>query len=275
MSAPQKTILTALAEASPETDFKHLDCFVLLSTQRTGSTLVCKDLESTGAFGVPGEHLLWLTRMFNKRGAVPTMDEFLSRGRSGSGNMFAINIMANQLIYLGAWLASPEEALPLINTPRGSRKLAISALQKLSPLFGATYLVSLKRDDIFATTFSRLKARATQDYHRADSGPDTGPKDSPSLEFSTFEILQEMTSIERSYIMNADALELATVGHMAISYDDAAENFPDYLKPVMQHCNLDPALSSRAKRSLKKVVSGTELKDQKDSFLSRIGFLTE
>jgi len=45
-----------LLKEIPEFSFKEENALVILSTQRSGSTMLCKDIESLKVLGTPDEH---------------------------------------------------------------------------------------------------------------------------------------------------------------------------------------------------------------------------
>ncbi|UIP27211.1 Stf0 family sulfotransferase [Photobacterium sp. TLY01] len=124
--------------------------FIILSTQRSGSTLLCKDLASTQCMGNPDEHLLdYLDgRDFNK-------DEFYNRCHDKSGN-FGLKLMANYL----------DEAMLMLSKGLGFEGTNLNDyLLFLNKTYDKVVLIYLTRDDYFEQALSRITAKKTNTWH--------------------------------------------------------------------------------------------------------------
>jgi LPS sulfotransferase NodH len=68
---------------------------VILSTQRSGSTLVCDDFAGTGKLGIPTEHFLKFDN--NEKRNLNYIQTYLAKNATTNNGVEAVKIMANQL----------------------------------------------------------------------------------------------------------------------------------------------------------------------------------
>ncbi len=156
--------------------------YVLCGTPRTGSTLLCTLLESTGVAGRPQSYFrnadvdTWATTWGIPRtsnGSFTFADYLrgaITAGRSDNG-VFAARIM---------W-GTMEEVI------RNLRDLyadhASSERDLLTRAFGPTRFIYLRRRDVVAQAVSRARAEQTNVWHIIDDVPSVQPAQAPRYDF--------------------------------------------------------------------------------------------
>lgn len=154
--------------------------YLICGTPRTGSTLLCELLGSTGVAGVPESYFRppdeqsWADRWRLQRNADGAVDfrEFVlaavAAGTTGNG-VFGARIMWGTMDELVARLAAAEP------------DIAGSDLARLTRAFGHTRFVHLRREDTVAQAVSWARAEQTHSWQDGDAA---------SPEHPTFDFLQ-------------------------------------------------------------------------------------
>ncbi len=139
--------------------------YVLCGTPRTGSTLLCSLLSSTGVLGRPESYfrepdeVAWAERFVlpTEGGRVRDYDAFLRAVRAAAttdNGVFAARIM---------W-GSPERIRSGLRTPRGQ-----SDLEALERAFGRLVFVHLRREDAIGQAVSWCRAEQTGFWQQGDA----------------------------------------------------------------------------------------------------------
>lgn len=157
------------------------DSYLLCATPRTGSTLLCGLLESTGVAGHPESYFRrqdkrsWANR-WNITGAEDGAFDFAdyvgaarSAGRTEDG-VFATRVMWGTL----------DEILDDLGTVHPAR--AGSGAGLLDQAFGMTRFVHLRRGDVVAQAVSWLRAEQTGQWQEIDRARLAGPAPEPRFD---------------------------------------------------------------------------------------------
>lgn len=128
---------------------------ILLSTQRSGSTMVCDDLAGAEVFGRPSEYFI---RVLEKGDEVLSED-FATVDKQGrtENNVTSVKIMANQVEKIGCAIVKA-----------GLSKKA-QPLAAFVDYFQQAFLVRIYRRDKVAQAVSRIMALETDVYHIASN----------------------------------------------------------------------------------------------------------
>jgi LPS sulfotransferase NodH len=170
-----------------------IDSYLICATPRTGSSLLCGLLDSTGVAGHPESYFRPPGEQEYARrwGIVRSPDGTFSyadyvraamaEGTTGNG-VFAARIMRGTLDELVARLG-----------PLYPDMADVSDLELLNRAFGRTRLVYLRRGDVVAQAVSLLRAEQTEVWHDT-VGPDTAgenqePVREPRFDFGRIEEL--------------------------------------------------------------------------------------
>ena len=160
----------------------HIDSYLICTTPRTGSTLLCGLMASTKVAGQPESYFrkpdeqLWAARWDIARSVDGTFEysEFvravLAAGRTDNG-VFAARIMWGTLDHLVDTLGSVYPA-PV----RGDYDL-------LNLAFGQTCFIHLHRDDVLAQAVSWHRAEQTNVWHQTDQEESKQPEQNPHFDF--------------------------------------------------------------------------------------------
>lgn len=158
------------------------NAYVLCGTPRTGSTLLCTLLESTGVAGQPQSYFrkadldMWATTWGIPRapnGGFTFADYLrgaITAGRSDNG-VFAARIM---------W-GTMEEVVSNLRTLYADH--ASSDHDLLTRAFGHTRFIYVQRRDVVAQAVSRARAEQTNVWHSTDDLPSVQPAQAPHYDF--------------------------------------------------------------------------------------------
>lgn len=136
---------------------------IILATQRSGSTLLCAELEDIGGLGHPGEHFLDAVR----EGAALSQAEIvevLERGRDGDGNV-GLKLMAD---YLPTFARVIGESPDIVTAHPASA--CARALRQITDFLGPTRFFRIDREDRLDQTLSRYLAVSSGIYFRTAEG---------------------------------------------------------------------------------------------------------
>ena len=160
----------------------HIDSYLICTTPRTGSTLLCGLMASTKVAGQPESYFrkpdeqLWADRWDIDRSSdgVFEYSEFvraaLTAGRTDNG-VFAARIMWGTLDYLVDKLGS---VYPASNG---------GDFDLLNLAFGHTGYIYLRRDDVLAQAVSWHRAEQTNVWHQTEREKPKQPEQEPSYDF--------------------------------------------------------------------------------------------
>lgn len=173
------------------------DGYIICGTPRTGSTLLCKLLASTGAAGDPHSfYRLQDVPEWAEEWNLPARDmmdelEFntayldaaISAGKGGTG-VFGLRLMRENLDELSAIL---DQIFPNIASDKA----------RFEKAFGNTLYIHLSRENKLAQAISLIKAQQTGLWHIAPDGTEierVGPPADPRYDFQRIKL--EVTELE-------------------------------------------------------------------------------
>ena len=161
---------------------RRVDSYLICSTPRTGSTLLCGLMASTNVAGKPESYFrepdeqLWADRWDVGRspdGAFEFADYVtgaLAAGRTENG-VFAARIMWGTMDHL-------VDRLGTVHPPRTGGDLDL-----LDQAFGHTAFIHLRREDVLAQAVSWCRAEQTQVWHRSVEQGAQRPERDPEFDF--------------------------------------------------------------------------------------------
>jgi trehalose 2-sulfotransferase len=185
--------------------------YIICATPRSGSTLLCALLESSGVAGRPQSYFRkqdehqWAT----KWGIVRSSDvgfEFtdylqatISAGQCENG-VFATRIM---------W-GSMEEVIDELG--KAFPDIADCRLKLLNRAFGCTQFIYLQRRNIVAQAVSRLRAEQTNIWHITSGAESVQPTQEPQYDFGQIQAfvqeINEHNNAWRDYALNFSTVRL-------------------------------------------------------------------
>jgi LPS sulfotransferase NodH len=231
--------------------------YVICTSPRSGSTLLCKMLTDTGIAGKPASLFYrpslddWMTRMEVRPGTA-TEPELLdaifqaamAKGRSANG-VFGLRQQAPSFGFLCGKLAvlHPAEA---------------TDLDRIARTFGPPLFVHLARPDKLGQAVSYLKAQQTGLWHVAADGSELErlePHRNPEYDAETIRnCIDTMTDYDRGW---NDWFEREGVDPLRISYDDLSADPVSILLSVLEHLGLDKRAADGIEPGVMKMADAT------------------
>jgi len=210
--------------------------YILCSTPRTGSTLLCSLLRNTNRAGVPESYFRsqdvearahrWHIRQSN--GSINFHDYLncvLEKGRTPNG-VFAVRIM---------WETMNE----LLANLRGAG-LSGSDLTVLKNSLGPLQFVHLQRRDVVAQAVSRLRAEQTNIWHITSKASPESKK--PNNVFYDREALQRFVGESDAHNLSWNQwFESNGVNPLRIAYEDLDQNNQAELQRVLEFIGEQPS----------------------------------
>lgn len=233
------------------------DSYLICATPRTGSTLLCGLLASTGVAGRPGSYFrqpdeqAWATqwKIINPSAGTFSYSEFVQaailEGRTSNG-VFAARIMWGTLNELARKLGEIHS------------DLAGSGLDLLNRAFGRTRFVYLRRGDIVAQAVSWLRAEQTDVWLETNRDQHKTPGREACFDFDKLYKLVQLIENHnvawrkwftfvgvRPYLVRYEELEADPVGVTRGVLDFLGLELPADREIVVQHRRLADELNAR------------------------------
>ncbi|WP_165775627.1 Stf0 family sulfotransferase [Paramylibacter kogurei] len=247
---------------------------LILATQRSGSTLLCRDIEGLGGVGVPREHLLPMVRAdrpaFNAGRKMKANNETvmeslqLGLGSENQTDVGSVKLMVSYApqVYQnisGKLIEDRAEAMQeIINWTRNQ--------------FEHVALVSIVRKSIMDQAISRSMARVTDVFHhRSPKGKqETDPYAKTKIDRALLNrnILDNLTLVRE---LQSDLLSVIKNNKsdiLNINYDTLSRNADYCQKKLYDHLvsnNITPE-NKRAKRYLRKLIDTDRSEKIKSDF---------
>lgn len=215
--------------------------YVICTSPRSGSTLLCKLLAATGVAGKPGSYFhdgslsAWLGYYDLVPDEAATEREVLSEifaaaiaeGSAGTG-MFGLRLQRHSFDFFSQKLAVLHP-----NPPSGQ--------QRFQAAFGHTAYLHLTRRDKVAQAVSYVKAEQTGLWHAAPDGSELerlSPPQAPAYAPDKIAAqVEEMTAFDRQWESWFEAERLAP---LVLTYEALSADPVGTLKRVLEHLGLNP-----------------------------------
>ena len=236
----------------------HYDSYVICTSPRSGSTLLCKLLAATGVAGKPESYFFrpsiedWLTRLDITPDAEATERQILDtvfraavrKGRDGTG-LFGLRQQGHSFEFLRSRLAVlyPDEA---------------TDARRFQQAFGTTLFIHLTRPDKIGQAVSYLKAEQTGLWHIAPDGSELErltPHREPLYDGERLRACVEtMTSYDHGW---KTWFAREGIEPFRVLYDDLSANPAETLRRVLGRLGLDPARADGVTPGVQKLADGT------------------
>jgi trehalose 2-sulfotransferase len=214
-----------------------IDSYLICGTPRTGSTLLCGLLASTGVAGYPESYFRKQGQMdYAAQWAIPRSPDggfryadyvraALAAGRTDNG-VFAARIMWETL----------EEVVGELRTisPR-SLSGSVSLLERA---FGRVRYIYLRRDDIVAQAVSLLRAEQTNVWH--DPVQATRPDPDRDAQFDFDQIHQRVLLIYQHNAAWQEWFSSAEIEPFAVLYEELAIDPAGITHSILDYLDLEP-----------------------------------
>lgn len=234
------------------------DAYVLCTSPRSGSTLLCQLLSATGVAGRPGSLFhepalaAWLAYHDLNAADFPTeraaLDAILAaaiaRGRGGT-DLFGLRLQRGSFAFLMQQLA-------LVHPGPLSDRARIEAA------FGRTLFIHLTRDDKLDQAISITRAEQTGLWHRAPDGTEIerlAPPQEPSYDAAAIRAhLDAMTEFDRDWLAWFRAEGIAP---LRVTYDALAADPAGTLATLLAALGRDPARADAVVPEVAKLADAT------------------
>jgi len=218
--------------------------FILCTSPRSGSTLLCRLLSATGVAGHPGSHFHepslepWLERFGltadpDETGVATLQRVFraaIEKGR-GSTDLFGLRLQRHSFAFFNEKLAvlHPEP---------------VNDRDRLEAAFGRTLFIHLTRQDKIGQAVSFVKAEQTGLWHRAPDGTElerlSEPQE-PRYDFGEIRACYErFLGFDRDWLAWFDREGFQP---LRITYEDLSADPQAILRLVLEQLGLDPSIS--------------------------------
>ncbi|WP_338528766.1 Stf0 family sulfotransferase [Nitratireductor thuwali] len=232
--------------------------YIICTTSRSGSTLLCKLLSQTGVAGEPNSYFhrpsvsSWASKFDLPRGASATQEEFLQavvkatreRGSAGTG-VFGLRLMRKSFDFL-------MEQLDIL-----CPGLANDA-ERFEMAFGRTLYIHLTRSDKVAQAVSLIKASQTGLWHLASDGSElerTAPPRPPS--YNAGEIARnvaELTAHDEEWVR---WFERERIDPVLVGYDVLSDDPKGTVAGILNRLGLDAAAAREISPGVAKLADET------------------
>jgi trehalose 2-sulfotransferase len=232
--------------------------YILCSTPRSGTTLLCDLLAQTGVAGCPNSFFrqkslqYWADEWALGQGADWQDEDFTAQyfaamrraGRGGTG-VFGLRLMGADLQFASNWLAQRH---PQVLTD-GDRFAAA---------FGPLRYIYLSRSDKLAEAVSYIRAEQTGLWHGRPDGstleemPPTLPMGYDATVITAR--MAELTAYDDAWPRWFEAQGIAP---LTLTYEDLAAEPKFILAMVLRHIGQDPALAANTAPRLRKLADQT------------------
>ena len=223
---------------------------LILSTQRSGSTMICSDIASTEVLGHPNEYFikpieLWHAKK-NKTELIEAINSIPLHSSSSNG-IQAIKIMSNQICSIGTILET-------IGLAKGRTNLDC-----FFNYFSDYIFVRVSRNDKVAQAVSRIMAESTGIYHHLDptksilklGRSSSRERNEAGIEYSYDLIQKNIDTIINEEKTMQNYLEIRSITPFEIIYETSVSS-RSYINEIARRLKVPP-ISIFADRSMKKV----------------------
>ena len=235
------------------------DAYVLCTSPRSGSTLLCKLLTATGCAGCPASYFHrpsiadWATSVdlpppapeADEREALAAIFRAVVVAGSGTTGVFGLRLQRHSFGYFMAKLA-------LLHPD------AADDAARFRAAFGRVLFVHLTRGDKIAQAISYVKAEQTGLWHMAPDGTELerlAPPRAPIYDAAAIRAsVATMTAYDRDW---AAWFEMAGVAPMRLTYDALSADPVDTVAQVLDRLGLDRGAAAGITPGVKKLSDGT------------------
>ena len=234
------------------------DSYIICTTPRSGSTLLCGLLKSTGVAGLPDSHFhtpsveRWLESYGLNGADFATRNDTLraiftaakSRGTGDTG-LFGLRLQRGSFDFFMQQLAL-------------CHPTATTDAARISAEFGRTLFIHLTREDKLDQAISRVKATQTGLWHRAQDGTElerlSAPQEPQYDAGAIADHMAALTALDAAWESWFNAENLTP---LRVTYDELSQDPNTGLKHVLAALGRDPSLADGIKPTVAKLADKT------------------
>lgn len=245
--------------------------YIICATPRTGSTLLCDLLASTGVSGKPDSYFMgemdpaWrvdlgMPTSGNRQDPSFCAAELAAATAAGTGGteIFGLRLMKADLAALCALI---DRVHPGLDTDR----------QRLKAAFGDVLYIHLSREDKLAQAVSMVKAEQTGLWHAAPDGREierlTPPAD-PVFDFDR--IAAKLADLESHDAAWSEWFQQQGIDPLHIGYESLSKNPADYVTQICDTLGVQAPTPGTLKPNVGKLADAVSL-DWMRQFRARAG----
>lgn len=234
--------------------------YVICTTPRSGSTMLCKLLAATKIAGNPGSHFhepslsAWLG-YYDLQGELFSSDEealeavFAAAFEVGKGetNIFGLRLQCDSFAFF-------TDQLRLLHPNFASDR------ERMKAVFGTTHFIYLKREDHLNQAISRLRAQQTGLWHLKADGSDLERKEPEHS--GGYERQKIGAYIQQAITQNEEWVRWfaeQSIMPLAVTYTELSRNPQAALSRVLAHIGLDRAAGNAVPVQTRKLSDETSL----------------
>lgn len=226
---------------------------LILGTQRSGSTLLCREVEGLGGLGVPEEHLLPLLRpprpdLYGPGDVIRALEEGIAPDLP---RVTGVKLMVSYAGPIHHYVTG-REAVDDVEALLGVIGWAQEA-------FEAVALFAIRRQPLIDQAISRARAQLTDIWHRnfADA-VDAVPAVAPALLYE--EILRELPLVLAESAALDEVISACGESVLTLDYDHLVEDRAQVLAAIGAHAQASGLLplGRQADRPLRKIIPPAE-----------------
>ncbi|MGA5688510.1 Stf0 family sulfotransferase [Cytobacillus pseudoceanisediminis] len=229
---------------------------MILSTQRSGSTMLCEDIKSLGVLGTPDEHLRLVLNQKKKTAAEQLVDFFTSNGNLNNSRFYSIKLMYNHLELLGYWISDRG-----LGTKTNKKKYREIALQFFLDKFDHVTFIYIQRKNKFEQALSYYRSAKTKLWHLRDGKK---VENNHSISYKDQKLLKniDINLFNRIYdkVCRRDRklqrlIKNQGIHYLSFKYEDIRSDYPLYLLDIGAEAGIKLNINSLEERKIKKIVS--------------------
>ncbi|MCA8899613.1 MAG: hypothetical protein KDA53_00010 [Hyphomonas sp.] len=226
---------------------------LVLASQRSGSTLLCRDIESLGGMGAPREYFLDIVGRSARNGLTEAdvLDRIARGVKPEAPGIGAVKLMVSYAPRIDSYIRGAEAVAP--------QKAVQNIIDWAQERFDRVNLIALVRGNSLEQAISRAVANMTDVWHRHEAGmkdgnPYAGAKlPTRALNLAILEALPgviRQTGVIRHIVRaNPDLCGLIKYEHLAASLEDSSAQLIAHARKV----GFEPT-ETVATRSLQKLI---------------------
>ena len=244
--------------------------YIVCTTPRSGSTMLCKMLAATGVAGAPDSHFhtpslsRWLAvygledRKFKDLPSTikGIFEAAIDRGR-GDTDIFGLRLQRGSFAFFLDQLA--------LITPG-----CLTDRERIKAVFGPTLFIHLWREDRIDQAISRLIAEQSGLWHRNTDGSELerlSPQQEPRYDKEAIERqVRDLTRLDQAWI---DWFSKNEIEPIQIAYETLARVPNETLEDILRRLNLDPGKANTVAPETAKL-AGERNRVWKKRFLDQI-----
>lgn len=207
--------------------------YLICTTPRTGSELLCEILTRTKVTGFPGEHF-YPERFpnFFQHYRVSSFEEYyriILNERTTPNGVFGTKTMTGGVLYPFLELV---RRIPPLNVP------ALKDHEVLQALFPNLRYIFLTRRDKVSQAISHWRAIESDQWHSVSTRPDAPPKKRPQFNFEAIDHLQQEIVLRE--VKWQEFFQSGGVKPLTLVYEDFIQDQEGAARQVLEFLSLSP-----------------------------------